>query len=243
LLKSWFVDFDPLRAKMGGKQPFGMDAETAALFPSSLVPSELGDIPEGWREGQLGDVAINIRDVIQPESIPSDTPYIGLEHMPRRSVALTDWGSAGDVTSHKSAFKSGDFLFGKLRPYFHKVGIAAVDGVSSTDIAIIRPTAYEFYAFVLAIISSDIFVDYTNQLSNGAKMPRINWSDMAKYEMSLPSKPVAEAFNASMAPQLQKIIANTHENRKLAKLRDYLLPKLISGDIRVADVEKMVSAT
>ena len=242
LFKSWFVDFDPVRAKSEGRQPFGMDAETAALFSSRLVPSTLGDIPEGWTAGTLGNVADNPRTVVQPHELSSETPYIGLEHMPRRCIALTEWGQADDVTSHKSAFARGDFLFGKLRPYFHKVGIAAIDGIASTDIAVVRATQKEFYAFALSVISSDVFVDYTNQLSNGAKMPRINWADMAKYELVLPPPQIARAYNAIIAPMLNQIIANIHESRKLSNLRDYLLPKLISGDIRIPGAEKFLEA-
>lgn len=239
LFKSWFVDFDPVRVKSEGRHPFGMDSPTASLFPSRLLPSELGDIPEGWEVGTLGKIADNPRTVVQPHGLSSETPYIGLEHMPRRCVALTEWGRADDVTSHKSAFVRGDFLFGKLRPYFHKVGIAAIDGISSTDIAIVRARRHEFYALTLSVISSDEFVDYTNQLSNGAKMPRINWADMAKYEMVLPPLPIASAYNAAVEPMLEQVIANIHENKSLSRMRDYLLPKLISGNIRIRDAEKL----
>jgi type I restriction enzyme S subunit len=242
LFKSWFIDFDPIRAKSEGRQSFDMETETAGLFPSRLVPSALGDIPEGWTAGTLGDVADNSRTVVQPHQLSSETPYIGLEHMPRRSIALAEWGQADDVTSHKSAFVRGDFLFGKLRPYFHKVGIAAIDGIASTDIAVLRAKQKEYYAFTLSVISSNAFVDYTNQLSNGAKMPRINWADMAKYELVLPSPQIASAYNAIVAPMLSKIIASVHESKELSKLRDYLLPKLICGDIRIPDAEKFVEA-
>lgn len=233
LFKSWFVDFDPVRSKMEGRQPFGMDAATAALFSDNFVDSEFGEIPEGWRSGTLGEIANNPRDIVQPNKISSEVPYIGLEHMPRRCIALTEWGQADKVISHKSAFVRGDFLFGKLRPYFHKVGIAAVDGICSTDIAVVRAKSQEFYAFILSVISGDEFVSYTTQLSNGAKMPRINWSDMANYGVVLPPLSIVSAYNAAMDPIIKQIIFNIHENKKLSILRDYLLPKLISGDVRV----------
>ena len=73
----------------------------------------------------MGDIARNRRDDgVTPSELAADTPYIGLEHMPRRSIALSDWGRAADVSSGKARFDEGDFLFGKLRPYFHKVGSA-----------------------------------------------------------------------------------------------------------------------
>ena len=124
LFRSWFVDFDPVRAKMEGRGT-GLPKEVADLFPDRLVGSELGEMPEGWSVGSLGDIAEPSGTGVDPTSVERDTPYIGLEHMPRHSVALTDWGSAGSVSSNKSGFSKGDVLFGKLRPYFHKVGIRA----------------------------------------------------------------------------------------------------------------------
>ena len=230
IFKSWFVDFDPVHAKAEGREPEGMDSRTAALFPSAFTPDAL---PEGWTQETLGRVAESAGVTVQPSQTSPDTPYIGLEHMPRRCIALYEWAGAGKVTSNKFAFVRGDFLFGKLRPYFHKVGIAAIDGISSTDILIVRPKSEEFYAFVLSAISSDEFVGYTDQTSRGTKMPRTNWKDMAAYEIALPDRQVALAYNAVVKPMLEKIIANVHESQTLAALRDTLLPKLISGELRV----------
>src|SRR5207248_122357 len=85
--------------------------------------------------------------------------YIGLEHMPRRSISLTEWGQAEAVTSSKSRFKTGDILFGKIRPYFHKVGIAFTDGVASSDAIVIRPNSDALRSFVLLTVSGDRFRD------------------------------------------------------------------------------------
>ncbi|MCP4398742.1 MAG: hypothetical protein GY801_15770 [bacterium] len=77
--------------------------------------------------------------------------YIGLEHMPRKSIALTNWGNAEEVESNKFIFKEGECLFGKLRPYFHKVGVAPIDGICLTDILVIAPKSPEWYGYVLGI--------------------------------------------------------------------------------------------
>ena len=138
LFKSWFVDFDPVRAKMEGRDT-GLPPDVAALFPDRLVESELGEIPEGWEVGCLAGIAVAPRRGADPTGLHDETPYIGLEHMPRRSIALTQWEGAGKVTSNKSVFKKGEFLFGKLRPYFHKVGIAPVSGICSTDVIVVAP--------------------------------------------------------------------------------------------------------
>jgi len=240
IFKSWFVDFDPVRAKMEGRQPAGMDAATADLFPDEFEDSHLGKIPKGWKTGCLGDIADNARRGVQPENITLSTPYIGLEHMPRRSIALVDWGTSSEVVSNKFWFKQGDILFGKLRPYFHKIGVAVLDGVCSTDILVVVPNLPDWYSLVLFQVSSDEFVNYTNTTSTGTRMPRTNWNDMARYEIVIPTQEVAKVFNDRVQPLIQMIRENIFQSRTLATIRDTLLPKLLSGEIRVRDAEKVV---
>lgn len=237
LYRSWFVDFDPVHAKSEGLQPAFMDETTAALFPDRFGEDGL---PEGWVHGCLGDIAVNPRTGVKPDQIDPSTPYIGLEHMPKRCITLGDWGSAGDIGSQKSAMSKGDFLFGKLRPYFHKVGISPVDGICSTDIIVVRPATSAWGAFVLSVISSDEFVEHTNAGSSGTRMPRTNWKDMARYEIVIPSEDVATAFEATLAPARARIIEGVHEAKTLASLRDSLLPKLMSGELRVGEAREHI---
>lgn len=232
LFKSWFVDFDPVRAKVEGRDT-GLPKEIADLFPDSFEDSELGEVPKGWRVASLGDVADNIRRNIQPDDIPPSTPYIGLEHMPRRCIALSDWGEPEELESNKHVFKRGEMLFGKLRPYFHKMGVAAVDGVCSTDIVVIAPKKPEWFGFTLGHISSVEFVDYTNAGSTGTKMPRTSWNEMARYTVVLPAVNIADRYTGMIRPMVDQIAANIHESRTLAAQRDALLPKLLSGEMRM----------
>jgi type I restriction enzyme S subunit len=160
--------------------------------------------------------------------------------MPRKSIALSSWGYSEKLASNKSEFVSGDFLFGKLRPYFHKVGIAVTDGVCSTDILVVRPIDEAFYGFVIMLISSDEFIEYTKRLSNGSKMPRTNWKDMGKYNIVIPPKELAQRFSDMVAPMFRKIKNNIAENKSLEGIRDTLLPKLISGELSVSAVEKQL---
>jgi Restriction endonuclease S subunits len=245
LFKAWFVDFEPVRAKMEGRWRRGeslpgLPAHLYDLFPDRLVDSELGEIPEGWGVGTLGDVADHIRRNVQPGQIEPQTPYIALEHMPRRCIALSDWGAAEGIESNKFEFRKGEILFGKLRPYFHKVGVAPVDGVCSTDIVVVAPKTPHWFAFVLYVVSSDEFVEYTNAGSTGTKMPRTSWVEMARYDIVLPPEAIAQAFTEMVRPGVDRIIAATHESRTLAALRDTLLPKLISGALRVKDAERFL---
>jgi len=240
LFKSWFVDFDPVRAKAEGRDT-GLPKRLADLFPARLVDSEFGEIPEGWEVGKLGDVAKHPRRSVQPDTIEPDVPYIALEHMPKRCIALSDWGVAEGLESNKFEFKKSEILFGKLRPYFHKVGVAPCDGVCSTDIVVVAPQEPHWFAFVLGLISSDEFVEFTNAGSTGTKMPRTSWADMARYELVKPPSPIAKAFTDLMRPSVERIIAGIHESRSLALVRDALLPKLISGELRVRDAERIAA--
>jgi type I restriction enzyme S subunit len=231
LFRSWFVDFDPVRAKAAGKS--GMDAETAKLFPSKFVQSELGEVPEGWSTGTLGDVAEHPRRGVQPDQITPGTAYIALEHMPRHCIALSDWGIANDLESNKFEFRKGEILFGKLRPYFHKVGVTPVGGVCSTDIVVVCPKVGSCFGLVLGHVSSTEFVEYTNAGSTGTKMPRTSWNEMARYEIAIPPEEVAATFDRKVRQWTERIVSNIHETRALAAMRDALLPKLLSGDLKV----------
>ncbi len=233
LFRDWFVDFGPTRAKMAGQTPY-LSPELWALFPDRL--DETGK-PEGWEAGTLGAIAKAKNEGVDPSQIDPKTPYIGLEHMPLGSLALSDWDGAGKVSSNKAAFDVGDFLFGKLRPYFHKVGIAPVAGICSTDIVVVRPKSAGWSGFVISCISCEDFVAFTDKTSTGTKMPRTSWSIMAKYPVTLPIPKLANAFDTTVAPMLERIRANIHEARTLAETRDLLLPRLMSGEVRVVDVE------
>ena len=236
LFKDWFVDFGPTCAKAEGRDPY-LAPEIWDLFPDKL--DEDGK-PEGWEYGRLADIADSPSRGVRPSEVSKDTPYIGLEHMPRRSVALTEWEGAGKVTSNKYVFKRGEFLFGKLRPYFHKVGIAPIDGICSTDIVVIAPGAPHWNSLTLACISTDDFVDYTNTTSTGTKMPRTSWKTMGQYELCFSTVQVAQAFEGSIGLLTTRIVSNIRECKALSQSRDLLLPKLMSGEIRVGDTDKIV---
>lgn len=199
-----------------------------------MVESELGLIPEGWSWGTLRDIAEDVRDSINPEATDPSTPYVGLEHIPRRSLGLSDWGFASEVQSTKLRFKSGDILFGKIRPYFHKVAVAPVDGVASSDAIVIRAKDHAWYSLVLATVSSDAFVAEATQSANGTKMPRANWNVLLGYKVPIPSSMVLSKFNDLMSGIVGFIRTTTLKNRNLRATRDLLLPKLISGELDVS---------
>jgi type I restriction enzyme S subunit len=235
LFKDWFVDFGPTRAKAEGRAPY-LAPHLWDLFPDALDDE---DKPVGWEFGCLSRIAESPSRGISPSEVSDDKPYIGLKHMPRRSIALTEWEGAGKVTSNKSSFKKGEFLFGKLRPYFHKVGVTPTDGICSTDIVVVKSRSIAWSAFVLACISSDEFVAFTDQTSTGTKMPRTSWHIMGQYDLCLPPEPLATAFQDEVQPMINRLVASIHESRTLAQTRDLLLPKLMSGELRLREAERI----
>jgi type I restriction enzyme S subunit len=247
LFKSWFIDFDPVHAKAALRREHpklsnadlsrralaNMAPEIAELFPDSFVDSTLGQIPNGWKAGTVGDIGNNPRRGVQPSDIQAATPYIALEHMPRRCIALSEWGHADDVASGKFRFQKGEILFGKLRPYFHKVGVPAVDGVCSTDVLVITPREKNWFGVLLGFISSDEMIAHTDTSSTGTRMPRTNWDEIARFEIAIPTKQIAELASVQIARLVDRLHANIFDSRDLTQTRDKLLPRLLSGDRQI----------
>jgi type I restriction enzyme S subunit len=157
--------------------------------------------------------------------------------MPRRSITLNQHGRAHEVSSLKSQFKRGDILFGKIRPYFHKVVWAGFDGVSSTDAIIWRPVA-GLEAQALSVASSDAFVAHSVQTSNGTKMPRANSGVLANYRCALAPSYVSSRFQDAAGPMVEVCATLQAANHRLAAARDLLLPRLISGQLSLAEAER-----
>ncbi|MAW89643.1 MAG: restriction endonuclease [Altererythrobacter sp.] len=236
LFRDWFVDFGPVKAKMAGDTPY-LAPDLWSLFPNRLDDDGM---PEGWHPATLDTFATCRNRKANPDEVDDGTAYIGLEHMPRRSIALSEWEGAEKVTSAKSRFRRREILFGKLRPYFHKVGIAPIDGICSTDIVVLAPKKQRLEALTLACVSTDEFVAFTDQSSTGTKMPRTSWKIMRTYPMVKPSDTIADAFQSICEPMIDRILANIEENQTLAQTRDLLLPKLMSDEIRVSEAERQI---
>lgn len=234
LFKSWFIDFDPVRKKAEG-QPTGLPPEIDSLFPDSFMDSELGEIPKGWSIGTIGAFCTAVNEQVFPEEMDGTEIYVGLEHIPRKSITLTEWDKSEDVQSNKSKFKQEDVLFGKLRPYFHKVVFAPVDGLCSTDILVIRSRSKEAKTFILMHLSSVEVIEYATGFSNGTKMPRTNWKDLSNFKIVSPPPELLSKYEIIATEKLSQLKCNTTESSVLASLRASLLPKLISGEIELSD--------
>ncbi len=201
-----------------------------------LENSALGPIPEGWTWVKVDDLVRVVKDTVDPALVEPDTPAVGLEHIPRRQLTLDGWGAAREQGSRKGVFAKDDVLFGKIRPYFHKVCVAPTAGICSTDAIIIRPTA-EHWGEVVCAISSDEFVSHATQTSNGTKMPRADWKVVGQWPIALPPVAIAEELTRIIRGHLHLAETLMFENQSLASLRDALLPKLITGQVDVSTLD------
>lgn len=201
-----------------------------------ILDTPSGPLPEGWSWARFCDLAPEVRETVSPEAVPSATPYVGLEHLSRRSTTLADYATADSVTSLKARFQRGDILFGKIRPYFHKVASAPFEGVCSTDAIVWRPTA-GFAAQALAVAASDAFVALSVQTSNGTKMPRANTRVLAEYRCAMADEQTSRRFEDLVLPMIELAANLQASNVRLGASRDLLLPRLISGQLSVEAAE------
>lgn len=265
LFKSWFVDFDPvidnaldagnpipealqsraeLRQKVRSSADFKpLPAEICSLFPGEFEETELGWVPKGWCIKDFSVIAKLIKDNVKSENICDDIHYIGLEHLERKHIFITNYGNGGDVSSNKSAFDKNDLLFGKLRPYFHKVALAPFSGICSTDILVFRAKENIYRSLMAMYAFTDDFIAYANLRSTGTRMPRAEAKDLLNYKIVLPNKNVLEKFEVLLENYWIKGQLNNYENEKLTALRDTLLPKLISGKLSVEDLPDLIKQT
>ena len=147
------------------------------------------DDAANWARTTLGACASLVGDKVDPADC-RDMPYIGLEHVGQGTLSLLGSGTGKDVESTKAHFRTGDILFGKLRPYFRKVVRPSFDGICSTDIWVVRPQAGVDAGYLFYLMASEALVDFASQGSEGTRMPRANWEHVAKFPLRLP--PISE---------------------------------------------------
>ena len=189
-----------------------------------------------WRtRSTLAEIATSVREPASQED-GLTRPYIGLDNMPKASPVITDW-LVGDAAPKGQAlrFSQGDILFGKLRPYFKKVGVAPIDGRCSSEILVLRPVSPTLWSTVLGYATSDDFIAHCVAVSKGTKMPRSEWVDASSFEITVPSHEEAKILDDQVAAIYRLVLALGRESRHLAKIRTTLLPKLVAGEVRTTE--------
>ena len=257
IFKSWFVNFDPAKAKVDGRKPPCMDTETAALFPSAFQDSPLGKIPEGWAVEKIG----NLVEIVKGRSY--------------RSSELTESDVA--LVSIKSIRRGGGYLPDNLRPYTGKYNPeqvitpgelviaytdltqeaeilgkpAIVRGdekyqtlVPSLHLRIIRPLESTVSVrFLYCLFRERHFQSHIYGYANGTTVLGLSKDGVPNYQFALPSEKIRSLFDSVAEPLFAKIESNENESRALTQTRDTLLPKLLSGEVRVDNTAEILEGT
>jgi len=244
VFKSWFVDFDPVVAKSEGREPVGMDAQTAALFPDSFRASELGPVPKGWEVEPLPEaVEVNPKRPLKKGDV---APYLDMANMPTTSARATNiierpFGSG-------TKFTNGDSLVARITPCLENGKTAYVDfledgqaGWGSTEFIVLRPRPPLPTEFAYFLARTEEFRGFAVANMTGTSgRQRVPPTCLANFSLVVPPEGIAQRFGETARGILCKMKANDGESSTLASIRDSLLPKLLSGQIRVKGAEGAV---
>jgi type I restriction enzyme S subunit len=206
-------------------------------FPGHEQVKFVKGVPEGWEVRTLSSFASEIRKSVKKKNLSDVEKYIGLEHIPRRSIAIKEWATADTVDSDKLLFQEGDILFCKIRPYLHKVALSHVSGACSSDTIVIRPQSKIYEGYLLFTVFSDTFIELATVASKGTKMPRADWGFLKKLELAVPNTQLLEAYQAQFDTLFSQIVNLLRENEALRATRDLLYPRLISGKLSVESLD------
>lgn len=202
---------------------------------------------ERWIEASGDRDRVVLSDLAEQVKVAGDgdRPYVGLDLMRRGSTVLDSWQTENAPTGASWAFEPQDVLFGKLRPYFRKVAVAPIAGRCTREIVVLRARRSELFGLLISVTASQPFIDHCVAVSSGTRMPRAEWREAGRFRIGMPDEVELRALNGLATASYRKVAALVHESRTLAAIRDALLPKLISGQIRVPlsrDPEEQVGA-
>ena len=243
LFKSWFIDFDPVRAKMEGRDP-GLPKHLADLFPDRLMDSELGPIPEGWEVKALNYCADLNPESWSRKNYPERVEYVDL--------ANTKWGVIGAIQYYlwkdapsraKRVLRFGDTIVGTVRPGNGSYSFVGHEGLTgSTGFAVLRPIHPRYREFVYLSATSTKNIERLAHRADGAAYPAVRPNVVAETRVITPSvdTDVLNFFSMTVAPIINRMESNKTESRTLAALRDTLLPRLVSGELRLKSPDQVV---
>ncbi|MFM5858737.1 restriction endonuclease subunit S [Aeromonas veronii] len=257
LFKSWFVDFDPVHARARGEQPAGLGPEVAALFPDSFEESELGMVPKGWSWSVLGNVCTDHGGTIQTgpfgsqlhasDYVQEGTPVVMPKDISGRRV---DGGTAARIGMSdverlfRHQLQIGDIVFSRRGDVEKHALIGELEQgwLCGTGCLLVRPGKnWCSPGFLSRLLDLKSTKRWLTQHAVGATMPNLNTGILASVPVLLPSREVLMEFEQLTHVLDTRISENNATIQTLANLRDTLLPRLISGQLRLPDAEAMVS--
>jgi type I restriction enzyme S subunit len=244
LFKSWFVDFDPVHAKMHGRAPEGMDEATAALFPDSFEESELGPVPKGWQVGSLADLLKLHKGSVNP-LIHHDVlfSHYSLPAFDNGQIPVFEYGA--EIKSNKTTVPTDAVLVSKLNPHIPRIWLPSVVGsnaVCSTEFLPFVPTSRSTTNFVYALLIEPSFMLSMSQLVTGTSNShqRIKPDSVLSRKHLVPHETCIKKFDEVVSSLIERMKATRQQIQSLSALRDTLLPRLISGQLQLPDAQHIV---
>jgi len=227
LFKHWFIDFE-------------FPNEEGKPYKSSggemVYNNELGIIiPKGWEVGIFSDIVEYKKDSLKPGPHLSNRKYVPIELIPMKKIGLDQYKDFNEARTSLIAFEKDDILFGAMRPYFHRVNIAPFSGITRTTVFVLRPKEKYYIGFALLYLNLESSVEYANAHSIGSTIPYAVWNNSLEIMPTIiPPKSILIKFNDLIYPLISKIRDTLFENTCLLQIRDLLLPRLMSGKIRIS---------
>lgn len=242
LFKSWFVDFDPVRAKAAGEKPNGLADDIAALFPDRLAECDMGEIPEGWRIETLASVAHLNPETWTTRKHPDEIHYLDLSNVKDGLIkAPTKYSWEEAPSRARRVLQHGDTIIGTVRPGNRSFALIDQAGLTgSTGFAVLRPARDGIREYLYLASTSDDAIERLAHLADGAAYPAVRPEVVLATEAIIPSDEVMAAFSKVTKGMIDRASACKQEANVLAAIRDLLLPRLISGKLRVEDAESVI---
>jgi len=243
IFRDWFVDFGPTRTKAEGRAPYLL-SELWELFPDTL--DDEGN-PTGWQTHKLSDLAHHHRATVSPSTHP-DCMY---EHysIPAYDVGNKPAIDVGDsIKSNKTIVPQGAVLLSKLNPEIERVWLpntnAAVPQIASTEFLALTPLAPATSSALYMLFKSPHFrAEMTARVTGTSKShQRVPAKSILACEVLVATPKLLAMFDRKVSPMMNRLLSNRRESNELAKARDALLPKLMSGEIRLQDAEKIIES-
>jgi type I restriction enzyme S subunit len=214
------------------------------LFPAAFDESAEtslglgGWIPKGWRSGELGDVLLLRNERTKPSSETKNIPYVPIECIGTKEPLLSESKSGEEANSSLVLFKKGDILFGAMRPYFHKVCLAPFNGVTRSTVFTLTAKNLESIYFSLFLAYQESTVEYATLHSEGSTIPYAKWKgSLERKPIVVPTIELQQLFHQRVESFIEWGNSSNEQSKSLLKLRDTLLPKLISGELRIDEIE------
>lgn len=223
----WFVQFDfpdvngkPYKSS-GGKMVYNQELKR--------------EIPHGWEIRKLKELLINCTDGISNLKLNTEDKYTPIDYLPMKRMSFGDYLPSSEANSSLIQYKAKDILIGAMRVYFHRVCIAPFDGITRTTSLVLRPINEKHLPYLYQVCNEEKTISVATKLSSGTQQPYVNWEkSLENYKIAYPNNILLiDKYSDKMNNIINQVVLNEQQNQELAKFRDWLLPMLMNGQVRV----------